>query len=81
MSLPPCHTEQCRLPMRLPGVTPVMPGNRYWAGPLIQISLPIRVGDGINMVWLNNNKFNLDELRVAWAFCVTAGLVSYFELF
>ena len=33
------------------------------------------------MVWLNNNKVKLDELRVAWAFCVTAGLVSYFELF
>ena len=48
---------------------------------MIQISLPIRVGDGIDMVWLNNNKFKLDELRVAWAFCVTAGLVSYFELF
>lgn len=33
------------------------------------------------MIWFNNSKLQLDEIRVAWAFCVVAGFVSYFELF
>lgn len=33
------------------------------------------------MAWFNLKKLQLDEIRVAWAFCVAACVISYFELF
>jgi hypothetical protein len=32
------------------------------------------------MVWLKNSKLNFDEVRVAWAFCIVAALISYFGI-
>lgn len=33
------------------------------------------------MVWFKDNKLQLDEVRVAWAFCILAAVVSYCEIF
>jgi hypothetical protein len=32
------------------------------------------------MVWLRDGKLHFDEVRVAWAFCVVAALISYFGI-
>ncbi len=32
------------------------------------------------MVWFKDNKLQFDELRVAWAFCIVAAFLSYFEV-
>ncbi len=32
------------------------------------------------MIWFKDSKFQFDEVRVAWAFCLIALVVSCFEM-
>ncbi len=32
------------------------------------------------MIGFRDNKLQIDEVRVAWAFCIVAAFMSYFEV-